>query len=107
MLRLIVIFVLAAALPLAAHMGPGPKGPHTPAPRVHPPAPLEAAVITGAVAMVNLAYGVQYPSIEVGGKTIQLAPAYYLPENGFERDRHHEDRPRADPLRQRLRTEDG
>ena len=41
-------------------------------------------VVEGAVAAVHLAYGAQYPSIEIGGKLIKLAPVWFLLENDFE-----------------------
>jgi len=40
--------------------------------------------ISGAVTAVNLGAGTQYPSIEVGGKLIRVAPIWFLLENDFE-----------------------
>jgi hypothetical protein len=48
------------------------------------PGTLQVQVIEGTVTAVNIAYGVQYPSIVVNGATIKVAPLWYLLENDFE-----------------------
>lgn len=40
--------------------------------------------IEGKIEAVSIEAGVQYPSIVVGGKTIKVAPVWYLLENDFE-----------------------
>lgn len=46
--------------------------------------PAAVQTIDGTVAAVNIAYGAQYPSIEVNKVLIKLAPVWYLIENEFE-----------------------
>lgn len=67
----------------------GPKGPQGP----NPAAPAAgssyinmaaAATVSGKITAVQVAYGAQYPSITIEGKTIKIAPVWYLLENDFE-----------------------
>lgn len=69
--------------------GQGPKGPQGP----NPTAPAGgssylnmalASTVSGKITAVQLAYGAQYPSITLDGKTIKIAPVWYMLENDFE-----------------------
>jgi len=82
-----------AALAMAAALFAqnGPKGPQMgPGQNQQPAVPMHsldlAAVVTiaGPITTVNVALGVQHPSIVVDGKTIELAPAWWLLEKGLE-----------------------
>lgn len=44
----------------------------------------QQTVIEGEVSGVNIGFGAQYPSIEVQGTNIKVAPAWFLLENDFE-----------------------
>ena len=44
----------------------------------------QQTVVEGEVAAVNIGFGAQYPSIQVQGTTIKIAPAWFLLENDFE-----------------------
>lgn len=78
-----VVFAQGPRGPQAPGSGQG-SGPQGPSSGIHSPDMTKLEFISGAVTKVNLAYGLQNPSIEVNGKTIRLAPVYYLAENGFE-----------------------
>ncbi len=41
-------------------------------------------VVEGVISAVNIAYGAQYPSIEVNKTLIKVAPVWYLLDNDFE-----------------------
>ncbi|MBL8178277.1 MAG: hypothetical protein JNK48_26615 [Bryobacterales bacterium] len=43
-----------------------------------------AETITGAIAAIQIGYGMQYPSIVVNQKTIKVAPVWFLLENDME-----------------------
>ncbi len=44
----------------------------------------KVTTIEGTVTAVRIAYGAQYPSIEVSGQSIKVAPPWFLLENDFE-----------------------
>ncbi len=80
--QLIAIFLTAASLAFAQ----GPRGPqpNTP-PRTGTGLDMtKVQTIEGAVSIVNIAYGSQYPSIQINQTTIKIAPAWYLLEHDFE-----------------------
>ncbi len=70
----------------AAAVAQGPKGPNPSAPAggssfLNMAA---AATVSGKITAVQVAYGAQYPSITIEGKTIKIAPVWYLLESDFE-----------------------
>lgn len=82
-------YVAAAVLLTTALSAQGPQGPQGP----NPGAPAAcanclnvaaASTITGKITAVQVAYGAQYPSITLDGKTIKIAPVWFLLENDFE-----------------------
>ena len=80
--KLTAAFLLAAA----ALFAQGPRGPRTPA-GTHRAAAIDMTrltTITGTVAAVNLAYGLEYPTITVNQAVIKIAPVWYFLENNFE-----------------------
>jgi hypothetical protein len=68
----------------------GPRanaGPRQGAPGVCTGTALEltrTVVIEGRIEAVSMEAGMQYPSVVIAGKTIKVAPAWFLPENDFE-----------------------
>ena len=75
------IMVLAASAAIVLAQGPhGPRGQAA-------GAGIDMAkqsVVAGAISAVNIAYGAQYPSIQVDGKLVKVAPVWYLLENDME-----------------------
>lgn len=82
-LKSIAFLITAGALAFAQ----GPRGPQ---PNYNPSRPgtgldmTKAQSIDGAVSAVNVAFGAQYPSIQIGQTTLKLAPVWFLLENDFE-----------------------
>ncbi len=91
MKRPLFAIILTAAVALAQG-GPRPGfGPGTGSGAgtgpVHTQAALNMAAvqtIAGSITGVQIGYGLQYPSIVVGQKTIKVAPVWFLLENDFE-----------------------
>ena len=80
--QLIAILFAAGALAFAQ----GPRGPQPNHP-VQTGSGLDMTkvqTIEGAVTAVNVAYGAQYPSIQIGSTTVKIAPVWFLLENDFE-----------------------
>jgi hypothetical protein len=76
--------IVALALATAATLAAQPGGQYrnrstTPAVDVS-----KQFVIEGPVSAIHLVHGAQYPSIEIGGKLIKVAPIWYLLESDFE-----------------------
>lgn len=75
------------ALALAVSWAQGPRGPQ-PVSRAGQGQPLldmtKQVAVEGAVSAVHIAFGAQYPSIEVNKTTIKIAPVWFLLENDFE-----------------------
>ncbi len=92
----ILTLFLAATLSVALFAQNGPSGPPTPTgfgskllgqavtSPLHSLDPAAVTVIAGTVSTVNLAVGVQHPSIVISGKTIELAPVWWMLERGLE-----------------------
>ena len=79
--------ILTAAAALAASLfAQGPKGPNPAAPATGQPAVniAASATISGRIVSVQVTYGAQYPSITLDGKTIKIAPVWFLLEHDFE-----------------------
>lgn len=89
MKRAFFAMTLFAAVALAQG-GPRPgfgPGTGTGTGPIHTQAALNMAAvqtITGAIATVQIGYGLQYPSIVVSQKTIKVAPVWFLLENDLE-----------------------
>lgn len=74
-----VIFLLLASAPVWAQGGRGAYGAGG--------AGLDLSrveTIEGAVTAVRIAYGAQYPTIDVAGRSVTVAPPWFLLENDFE-----------------------
>ncbi len=92
----ILTVILTATLSVALFAQNGPRGPQPAngnsaqaagqmaASPLHSLDPAAVTVITGKVTQVNLAVGVQNPSIVIDGKTIELAPVWWMLERGLE-----------------------
>lgn len=82
-----LVLTIAAA---AAAQGPGPGGPGPSGNRPGSPADhaglnmAAVQVVQGTITSVQIALGAQYPAIVVDGKSIKVAPAWYLLDNDFE-----------------------
>jgi len=79
-----VAILLAAGA--AALLAQGPRGPQGSG-RTEQQAALDMNkqfVVEGAVTAVHIAYGAQYPSIEVNKTQVKIAPVWFLLENDFE-----------------------
>lgn len=78
----IAIFLTAASVAIA-------QGPHG-QPPAEPPRSgsgldmTKVQTVEGTVSAVNVAYGAQYPSIQMGQSTVKIAPVWYMLEKGFE-----------------------
>jgi hypothetical protein len=80
---MIILLVVGMAVLYAQ----GPRGNHSPSQPAQGQALLDMSkqvTITGAVSAVNIAFGAQYPSIEVNKTLIKVAPVWFLLENDFE-----------------------
>lgn len=74
-------FVLAAPILAQGPKGPNPAAPGTGQALINMAA---ASTISGRITAVQVAFGAQYPSITLDGKTIKIAPVWFLLENDFE-----------------------
>ena len=95
-MKYILTLLLTASLSVALFAQKGPNGVQVAAgtanqgaaqPATAPNRTLDPAsivIITGIVTKVNLATGVQNPSIVIDGKTIELAPVWWMIERGME-----------------------
>jgi hypothetical protein len=71
----------------AASLAQGPRGPFNQRSPNHAASVLNMAkvqTVTGTISAVNLAYGMQYPSITVNKSVIKVAPVWYFLDNSFE-----------------------
>ena len=94
--KVLSILVLAAAISFGqGNNGRGSSnGPANMAAAAHQIDPSKVVAITGEVKAVNISYGLKHPSIVVtdaslGEVTLELAPLYWLLENGFEVEPGH------------------
>ncbi len=81
--RILTVTILAAGMAVAQ----GPRGPQAGASRTMRGTGIDMAkqaVVEGNITAVHVAYGAQYPSIEVDKKTIKVAPVWWMLENDFE-----------------------
>jgi hypothetical protein len=82
-MKLKPLAIILAAGSLALAQGPrGPRNDNAPSGSGLDMAKLQ--MIEGAVTAVNIGYGSQYPSIQIGQATIKVAPVWYFLENDFE-----------------------
>lgn len=77
----VAAFVLAGPIFAQGPKGPNPAAPATGQALINMAA---AATMNGKITAVQVAFGAQYPSITIDGKTIKVAPVWFLLENEFE-----------------------
>lgn len=74
-------YVLIAMLGAVTALAQGPRGPRWSQPQIDM---ARQSTIEGAITSVNVACCMQFPSIEVNGLTVKVAPVWYLLDQGFE-----------------------